>query len=469
MQALQINNIEKKLKQEVINQELKPHGQPKLHVTSSFFPQFLNYALLAFVTFIYSGLFFLLVNISPILLYAFYVIMGLLLLGYFSYNKESRGGLVWVMPYFMWSGFYFLWGTLVSPYIGVVVPEVFRMIFRTWLVLIAVSVMLSDRRKLQQFAKFIQVAAIFNALLSEWETLAPEAARNLAASLHSNFAKMADYRPAGLWGDPNEASFYLLLALLLSKWIKGPLAWAGRVASVVGVYLTVSRSGTYMLVIAALVYLIFKIKDFRFKLLNTAIFTTILTLLLSLSLFLMMSEETKLNSIPLEGQWKLARLMDFSESANKDNSEYSRSSLATIGINRALAYDWYGQGIFSYQEFKDLNLVDPNTMVNQVGVGAHNVYVAVLGETGYVGVFTYVLTLLYGASRILTVPLAKDDRLCLALLWGMYLWLGFSLHLSLSSFSLIIYVALLYHLPKILQSAEGSGPPAESESKRAKC
>ncbi len=413
-------------------------------------PGFAQNTLLVFLAFIYSGAFFLLVSVSPYLLYGFYLVLAGVTLICLSAFKLSRRNLKSVAPYFLWIFFYSLWGTLASPFVGVVLPEVIRMLFRTILIMGAVAIVLSKISDVRKLARFVQVAAILNFAVSLWETADPDFIRQIADILKYDFARFANYRPAGLWIDPNEAAFAFVFALLLSRWCNnGLLAWAGRLAALGGIYLTVSRSGTYLLALCLLVLVAYKLKSIRLNLRNLVIIINGLALVVLLGATLYLTGFIKVEFDAFD-QWNVARLLDFSESSSRDNAQYTRGDVLGESIGLALDGEWYGYGIFAFQGNSNLGSDSITALANRLGVGAHNIYVAVLGELGFVGLLGYVAVLGLGFVRMLRTKMAATDRVTLGLIWICYLFIGIALHLQFTSVSFMIYTALLYHLPGVV-------------------
>src|SRR5205085_5469799 len=62
------------------------------------------------------------------------------------------------------------------------------------------------------------------------------------------------------WSNPDEAAYAFVVAFILSLWIHGPLAWAGRFAAVTGIFLSASRSGVLALFLCLGLYFIFKLR-----------------------------------------------------------------------------------------------------------------------------------------------------------------------------------------------------------------
>ncbi|HEX2912503.1 MAG TPA: lipid II flippase MurJ [Chloroflexia bacterium] len=432
---------------------------------ASAFPGFLQQSLLVMIAFIYSGLFFFLVSFSSLLLYGFYLLLGSTIVVCLLVNKQAIKGFRVILPYLLWILFYSVWGLLVTPYPGVVFPETLRLILRILLVTGAVVVALSKLADISRLSFYIQLAAILNCLVSIWENADPFLTKQIADSLNSSFAKFSGYRPAGLWADPNEAAYAFIFALLLSRFNKGIFAWVGRFASIIGVYMSVSRSGTYLLVLCLVILFVTKVRKIHINHLTIAITSFIVAFILASLLLLVSTESPKLD-LDFSNQWNISRLLDFSETGAQNNSAFSRGDLTLDGLNYALEGEWYGYGIFSFQGYGELSAVDSSTLMSRKGVGAHDIYVVILGEIGLFGLFLYLLVMALGFANTCKTTLESSHRLTMLLLWLVYLLIGLVLHLLFTSYTLLIYLALLYRIPQVLKPVSLSQAKAQSQSDR---
>ena len=81
-------------------------------------------------------------------------------------------------------------------------------------------------------------------------------------------------------------------------------------------------------------------------------------------------------------------------------------------------------------------------------VGAHNIYVAVLGEIGPLGFAAYLAVLAVGLAALLRAPPGGTDRVVLALMWLTYLMSGLDSHTQITAFTGMIYIGLLLVAPR---------------------
>jgi O-antigen ligase len=300
---------------------------------------------------------------------------------------------------------------------------------------------LVDTRNITKLAQLMQVVAIANCIISIQETIDPSLISRIAYTLNSNATAFSDLRPAGLWSNPNEAAFAFLFALLISYWARGPLAWMGRFAAIIGIYLTVSRSGMYMMVLCGVSFLLFKLKSTSFTLGRMIILINIFALIVGLCLVL--SYRADPLNIDVSGNWNTRRVLDFWEN---DSREATRIDVAFVAAHYALNGPWHGYGIFAFQD------VIRAPFVSVIDVGAHNIYLTVFGETGVLGIFIYLFTLVVGVLYLFKARIHAEKRLIIALMWICYFLIGLVWHNQFTSHAGMIYVGLLYHLPWIMDS-----------------
>jgi O-Antigen ligase len=396
--------------------------------------------LLMLITIIYSGAFQFLVLFSSNLLYGFYLtLIACILLCLFA-ERQVNHNLRSMAPYFVWIIFYCLWGTIVAPYKNLILPDVIRVVVRNALLLGAVAIALVDMRNVNKLALLIQAGAILNCIIAIWEVFEPDIILSIAYTLNSEATAFNERRPAGLWSNPDEAAFAFLFALLLSRWTRGPLAWMGRIASIVGIYLSASRAGAYLLLLYGLLYLFFKLKSVNLSLGRITILVNGIALIICLSWAILYQFVP--SNIDLSDNWNIHRILDFQEN---DSSRITRVQVTSLAAQRALDGPWYGNGIFSFQ-------LDGTTSYSVLPVGAHNIYLVTLGETGVFGMAGYLIVLGVGLYNMLKARMVADERFTMTLIWGTYLLIGLVWHNQFTSVASMIYVGLLYHLPRVIEA-----------------
>jgi hypothetical protein len=403
-------------------------------------------ALLAVIALIYSGALPLLGVLSRHVLYAIY--LTLFAGCFFAVLTDRRvpQNLRSVLPYLGWLILYFGWGTLFAPDQDAVLPVVRVSLVRNVLILSAVAIALVDIRALVLLAHMIQIVAILNAAVSLWETLDPRLISTIAFMLNPDARAFSELRPAGLWSNPNQAAFAFVFALLISHWSHGALAWAGRAASLLGVYLTVSRGGIYTLIVCGVAYLLFRLQQMRFTPGRVSAFANGLAVTAAAGWLFFGSPA--LSHVDLSDNWGLSRLLDYSERAS---GQATRAEITSVAARSALDGPWHGYGAFSFQGISNSPFRD------FTGQGAHNIYLTVWGECGILFFITYLLLLGYGAFHLLRIRIASVNRLILGLMWISYMMIGFVWHNQFTSTAGMILIALLYHLPRIVEAASSAG------------
>jgi O-antigen ligase len=392
-------------------------------------------ALTAFVFF--SGAYRFLIFVSPLLLYSFYftllICVGICLYG----EKQVNHRLKAFSPYLAWTLFFFLWGTTFSGYKDLVIPTVIRVVGTTLLVLSTLGVMLVDRAVLIRFSKLVQIAAILNAAISIWEMSNSDLITQIALQLNNEATAFNELRPGALWSNPDEAAYAFVFAIILSLWIKGPVAWAGRFAAVTGIVLSASRSGALALILCLGLYFIFK---FRLALFSSGRLAMLINSLAVLAGIAWMVSFTSFSfELDYSDNWTLSRIFDFTESTYDKGV---RTEVTTQALDKALENLWIGNGVLSFQ--------DERQPYSALATGAHNIYLVSLGETGILGLLFFLGVLGIGLRRLIKTKLAAPDRAILVALWLAYLSIGFFWHNQFTSVAGALYLGLPYYLPGML-------------------
>lgn len=402
-------------------------------------------ALVGLFALLYSGGLDFMVLISSTLLYLVYLALvvaaGVCLLA----DPRAAGRLAVVAPYLAWIVCYCLYGTLVSAYRGLIIGDMLRTLLRNLFVVGALALLLRDRPAAGALARAILLAAIVNCAICVWQTYDASLIATIAFALNSSATAFSENRPAGLWANPNAAAFGFLFALLASRWARGWFAALGRLAAVAGIYLTVSRSGMYLLVLCALVYLAFYRRSIRPSLGQAVLLAGGLALLIALVWVLAYQIDPA--ALDLGASWNLKRITDFSESSMGTQQDTTRANLTARVLEYALRAPWHGYGIFTFQG----SLSYPFTY--DIDVGAHNIYLVVLGETGYLGALLYLATLAAGLARLRWLGGTPGDQLVIALMWLCYLLIGLVWHNQFTSVVGMIFAGLLYQLPWLARTA----------------
>lgn len=406
----------------------------------SFFVAASQGVLLAIVLGIYLGAMPYLILFSPQLLYGVYLLIIGAAATILFFEWSAVRSFRWVAPYIAWVLFYCYWGALVGPP-EMPLGDVAKTCLKTILVIGGFALVVRGRRSLRQFASGVQVVALVNAGIAVWETSHPELIVKLARAHDPMATAFNVERPAGIWSNPDEASFAYLFALLVSCWGRGTLIWAGRAACCIGIFLTASRTGAYVLLFCSFLLLMGKIGRVRWRPGGVA---AILFGLLGLCAGgVTLVKLAPPGTFDLSRNPQVMRVLDFSETDVRKNGEPGRTDIARAAAFQALEGPWYGSGIYTFQ-------LEPKDRFAVLEVGAHNLYITVWGETGLLGGLSFLLLLTFGFSRLVRHSLAKEDRLRLTLLWLGYLVIALTWHNQLTSFAGMLYSGSLWHLPGVL-------------------
>jgi len=402
--------------------------------------------LLVLLAVIFGGGFPFLLVISSYLLPAFYAVVIACLVLCFVVEGQVIDNFKSVLPYMAWIVFYCIWGTIVSPYRDLVIVDVLRVLIQTPLIFAALTFTLVDKRYLSRLANLFQVATLINVAICLWELAEPRLISDIAYTLNSNATAFSALRPAGLWSNPDEAAFALIFGLLLSRWSTGLLAWAGRIAAIAGIYITVSRTGVYILVLCGVLYFLFKLKTIRFTSGRLALIFGCLSLIAWIGMVFSATAGPAVADVDVSESWNISRILDFSESAS---GQQSRVELASVYVDLAVDAPWQGYGILTFQGFQGFIGTYISAFSSQ---GAHNIYLVVLGETGLYCFAIYVLVLAFGAMQVFNPGIPEAERLVLGLMWLSYLIIGLTWHNGFTAIAGMLYAGLLYHLPSLVGS-----------------
>ena len=369
-------------------------------------------------------------------LYLFYLAVIVCVVLCVVARRQSLERVQTVMPYLAWLALFLAWGTFFSRHPSNVIPDVNRCLLRNFLLVGAVAMALTNVKGLGKAARLFQVMAMINFGIAVYEVVRPELIEEIAFTADPDATAFDVDRPAGLWSNPNEAAFAYLFALLLSHWDRGPVAWAGRLACVGGILLTGWRSGMYLLVLWGLVQLVTLLVSLDWR--RAALLIIGLPVVLAVCVVVMVN----LPQPNLEDRQSLfagrAWISGKATCAGKTRAMAWRPRPPSLRLERALAGSWH-------------LLFSERTPRPVFGSGAHNIYLAVLGESGIVGFAGYLAVLFYGCYRAWKANVSRNDWVALMLLWLSYLFIGFVWHNQLTSLIGMVMVGVLYQLPGSLE------------------
>ena len=376
--------------------------------------------------------------VSPYLLYVMYAAVFGSIFASVVMTPPRTYQFRMMLVYGFWLAFYFTWTLLALPNSREQLTEVLRVLLRDATVLAAIPVVLRNRPNLNRLANGFQLVVLVNCAVCIWESLDPTVIWAIANMRAEDISVVDPNRAAALWYNPNPAAFGFLIGALMSRWSRGWLLVAGRIAALVGIYLTVSRSGLYMLLLCGALYGTFRLRGVRMNLQHWVIAASGLVLLLGALIGLVAAGPGPLLPENGGGNWNVQRLLDVQE---ENSGDLSRVQLSEVALQSALRGPWYGRGAFIFQGSSD------SPFKAYTNVGAHNIYIVVLGEAGLAGVAGFGALLLAGICLTLYTPMGADDRFVLGLLWMIYLFIGLVNHNQFTSFQGTIYAGLLAQVP----------------------
>lgn len=396
-------------------------------------------ALLMLLGVIYAGCLQFFIGVSPMLLNGTYLVIIAGLAGCLFFDWSASRNAHSVAPYLLWTIAYFLWGMIARSSDDTVFSEGVKMFIKNLLVIGSLAIAL-DRRTLRPFCQLVQLAVLGNFALCIWESINPQLVAEIAQTREAGATAFNVLRPAGLWSNPDEAASAFIFSLLMARWAGGALGWLGGMASIAGIYLGASRTGAYLLAFCALFHGWHWLRQHRID--SARLAGLFAALLLAGATAAIVAKEFAFD--PSE-HWQLARFLDLNEST-RDRGDISRFEIAKEAIRIAIQGSWHGHGLFTFQFHAQPNIptvVDPP---------AHNIFLAVWGEAGPFVAVTYLLILGLGIRRVFQTPMLARDRMTVLLMWLCYLIIGVTWHNQFTSFSGMIYIALLWHLPTVLKT-----------------
>lgn len=417
-------------------------------------PRIAQRALVILLAVMYGGGFLFLATISPLLLYGFYLATACLIAASVESLEQLTQHLKPVAPYLAWLMIFWCWGVLVSPYPGEVFGEVVRVLFRNMLFLLAVALVLAHARNYRFFSLLVQVAIFVNFVIVQRQLNDPQFAVDFARRLGEESYVANNVRPGGLWINPDEASFALLFGLLLTARDRGPLVWLARAAAVYMIYLTASRSGNYILALFFVVYMAFQLTRRVLSFRRAVALVNLVALLYVVGLGLYYTDS--LPRYDVSQDFALSRILDVQES----NTDYTRGDLTRAVYQLAVEAPWHGYGAMGLQDAQTSSLYFQSRLP---GLGAHNIYLAVWGETGLLGLATYLGVIGLGVAQAIRKPLSPENRLIALLMWAGYLIRGLTWHSQFLSATGIVLAGVIFCYPFLAASAPADEPRATPE------
>jgi O-antigen ligase len=207
----------------------------------------------------------------------------------------------------------------------------------------------------------------------------------------------------------------------------------------VGIYLTASRSGFYILLLCAVIYVVYRMRSWR---INPAIVPALVAVAALLgSLALMVVDRPGGLGVDATQGSVLGRVLDVTESTSTELGVVTRSDVTAQALQAAFDAPWFGYGVFTFQGTEIASLQSP------LPLGAHDIYLVAWGEAGIAGLVLYLLVLGIGINGMVRSALPERVRLLLGLLWISYLIIGVVWHNQFTSLLATVYVGLLFRMP----------------------
>jgi len=366
-------------------------------------------ALLALmIVMMFGGLFPVISQTSRFTLWGIWILIWWLSLRCIRSNSLNVFGSP-AVPLVIWFTAYGLFGAIASP--EPVFFDLIRDFFRLITILVGLSVILEDRESCIRLGNYTTWVLVLNLAVS----LALKNNPTLLSFMfdmdysHADIQVSTD-RFSGLWGNANVAGMNTLILLVFSLWGTGKIIWLGRLAGVWMIYLTASRTATYLLipVVCSITYYILRYV-LRFR---TA---TIVAVLCAVIMLLLTSVPDLSNIIPKDSMFQ--RVLDITESKTNLKNEDRRIDVLFKWLEVAKDAPWYGYGYGAMRGGGHMGIVYRTDILH---IGSHNTYVGTYLDAGLFGTATFLAMLIVGIKRAVLAkhitPLGKYSLLALGLI-----------------------------------------------------
>lgn len=313
-----------------------------------------------------------------------------------------------VLPLVLWMAFYICWGFMAAGY--PIFTEAYRLAFRFASITAAVAVVTSSPGRLRVFATAAQWVLVVNLAITLLLMWWPEyQSQPFLSALNVD---VESDRFAGMWGNANVAGLVSLLILVLSHWASPIQARIGQACGLAIIYLTESRTATYIAVALALIYLAFAAsRKVRLRALVAA-------LVAGVALFAVFEASGKSMAGLISESSSLSRVTDISESKTSGPGGESRLTVLKEWMKMVPQEPWYRYGLYTFYGGESVEVTPrPGFPI----VGPHNLYLAILIDAGVVGFLSFLAVILFQLRAIWRAPLTPSARqmmfaLCFVLL-----------------------------------------------------
>jgi hypothetical protein len=223
---------------------------------------------------------------------------------------------------------------------------------------------------------------------------------------HADIQTLTD-RYSGLWGNANVAGMSTLILLVLSAYGHGLLVWAGRVAGVGLIYLTASRTATYLLLLVGLLFLYNHWRyDRRVRKILVGCVVAVAVAWLSGAFveFRTMSPEKS----------TFTRVLDPLELKTESTGTLTRLEVMEMWLPLLTRDPWWGYG---YGAMAGGNSTGKVIRSDIPWLGVHNMYMGTWIDCGCFGGISFMVLLGFGLWTALRARLAAIDQTVVWALW----------------------------------------------------
>ena len=300
-------------------------------------------------------------------------------------------------PLVAWMALYICWGVMAADY--PIFTEGYRLAFRFGSIATAMAVVTSRPERLRVFANAVQWVLVLNLAVTVLLMARPEY-QGLPLFARMN-VDLESNRFAGLWGNANQAGLVSLVILVLSRWASPWQARIGQVCGLAIIYLTESRTATWISVTLAVLYVLFAAsRRVRLNLLAAIL------VLAAVALFALRSSGTSLEAVVANNP-TLSRVLDVSESRTEQAGGGSRLTVVKDWLRLVPSEPWYGYGLYTmYGGESSESVPRPGFPV----VGPHNLYLGILLDVGFGGLLSFLAVIGFQLRRIRRLPLVPAAR-----------------------------------------------------------
>lgn len=295
-----------------------------------------------------------------------------------------------VIPFFIWYGFYCIWGVIVSPL--PVADDAVKMVFYLTTIAFSLVILAEKSAYFRQFANASQFAALANFLIVLALLIFPQFQDVLVSGdlAHAD-VQLYSQRFAGLWGNANVAGLMALVIIALSVWATGSIAWVGRVSAMVLIYLTASRTAFWILVL-----LVVMLVPHLSRRLAAAVMLAVVPLLLAGAL---LTDQVSLLTA-LSSDQNIARMLDYDESQAYDLGKPTRLDLMESWVAVIERHPWIGNGLNTMSGGGSQNVVFRSDVPYS---GIHNIFLGLWVDSGILGLVSYLIFIIWAAFRVWTL------------------------------------------------------------------